>query len=728
MQYVAFVALTPVAAAIMVLVAAFAWRRRATPPAPALLVLAVCTLGWLVSNALELLSPSASGTLGWARITYVFVAVTPLAWLIFALQYVGHREWLEPERLALLAIGPGVTSVVALTSGTHDLLWAEYRFALNRGLFDLYVLEYGPWFWVNVLFAYGCVLLGATLIVSHYVEVSRPYRRQMRWVVVGAVSVVVVNAVYVFRLIPGWRKDYSPLALAFAGLLFAASIFRDKLLDLRPIGRNQLVESMRDAVIVVDDQHRIVDANPAACSLIGGSEGEVIGEPVSDCLPLAGPILTSSRPGPEVREEVSIERDGEERDYELRVSEVTDHHREPRGRLIVLHDVTEHREAMRQLHQQERLAAIGQLASGIAHDFNNLLGSIMLNAQLVQHKVDDLSYEAEQSLKVIVQESRYGADLVAQILDFSRSGMTESTPLDLSCFVRDVAGVVRRTIREDIELMVETPLRPCIVEADPTRMQQVLLNLVTNARDAMPSGGELRITVEGPPWAPGAGRKGHRIPPVGWACLAVSDTGTGMDEQVCEHLFEPFFTTKEPDKGTGLGLAQVYGIVKQHGGRIDVESEVGEGTTFHIHLPLHDAEPPAREGQETEPEPRGRGELILLVEDEENLREASREALTSLGYRVLAAANAREALDRLDGHRIDLVITDLVMPEMGGGDLLRELADRCPEVPVLAVTGYAAPDEAYRLTDLGFSDVLRKPFDAPALAQAVHRNLCRDVL
>jgi signal transduction histidine kinase/ActR/RegA family two-component response regulator len=468
--------------------------------------------------------------------------------------------------------------------------------------------------------------------------------------------------------------------------------------------------------------------NPAARSLIDGSQGEVIGEPVSALLPLAGPILTSSRAGTEVREEVSIEREGEELYYELRVSDVANDRGQPIGRLIVLHDVTARREAMRQLYRQERLAAIGQLASGIAHDFNNLLGSIMLNAQLVQQQIDDLPYTAEESLDVIVQESRYGADLVAQILDFSRSGLAESKPLDLSCFVRDVSDVLRRTVREDIELVVETPSRPCIVAADPTRMQQVLLNLVTNARDAMPSGGELRITVEGPPWPSREVPKDHRIPPVGWACLAVSDTGTGIDEAVRDHLFEPFFTTKEPDEGTGLGLAQVYGIVKRHGGRIDVETEVGEGTTFHVHLPLQEAEPPAREGRETEAEPRGRGELILLVEDEETLRKAGREALRSLGYRVLAAANAREALDRLDGQRLDLVITDLVMPEMGGGDLVRALANRCPDVPVLAVTGYAASDEGGQLTEEGFCDVLHKPFDASALARAVHRNLCRDVL
>jgi PAS domain S-box-containing protein len=478
---------------------------------------------------------------------------------------------------------------------------------------------------------------------------------------------------------------------------------------------------MRDAVIVVDRHHRIVDVNPATRRIVGDPDLGLIGEPVSEVLPLTSSVLASSRARAIGQEDVSIETDGEERHYELRLSDIPDADGQLMGRLIVLHDVTERTETMMRLRRQERLAAIGQLAGGIAHDFNNLLGSITLHAQLAQRKLRQQPDLVADDLEVIVHESHRAADLVAQILDFSRSAVMESEPLNLGHFLQDVASVLRRTIRENIHLVVQTPSQPCVVDADPTRIQQMLLNLATNARDAMPDGGELRIAVECLQPAPGCRAVDRDAPPGEWAHLIVSDTGTGMDEQVKDHLFEPFFTTKEPGEGTGLGLAQVYGIVSQHGGRIHVETELGEGTAFHIYFPLHDAEPVARVGEDTALEPQGTGETILLVEDEENLREASRDTLTSLGYRVLTATNGREALQRLNGRGVALVITDLVMPEMGGEALMRALGRRSPDLPVLAVTGYPIKDENEQLRDLGFCDVLQKPFDAPTLARAVHR-------
>ncbi len=724
MQYVVFLALAPVAAAVLVLVAGFAWRRRGTPPAANLLWLALATLGWLIANSLELISASPSGTLWWGRVAYVFIAATALAWLAFAIQYVGRQDWLTPSRLVPLALVPAITSFLSLTSAAHGFLWADYRLVPAGGFLHLWIEQYGPWFWMHVLYCYACILLGAGLILAHFLRAAKIYRRQAGWVVVGALCAVVVNVAYVFRLIPGWRKDYSPLALAWAGLFFAVGIFRHRLLDLRPVGRNQLVESIRDAVIVVDTQHRIVDVNPAARGVLSNWDGGLIGEPVSDILPVASSALVSSPPGQPAQEEISIERDGETRYYELRLSDVADTRGRLMGRLLVLRDVTERRETMMQLRRQERLAAIGQLAGGVAHDFNNLLASIILHAQLAQKQQrNDRSGGVEENLRVIVQESRRAADLVTQILDFSRSAVMESEPLDLGDLLEDVASVLRRTIREDIHLMVETPSSACVVEADPTRIQQMLLNLATNARDAMPDGGELRIAVKCRPASRGCDGADAGAPPERWAHLTVSDTGTGIDEEVQSHLFEPFFTTKEPGEGTGLGLAQVYGIVNQHRGCIEVETELGKGTTFHVFLPLHDVQPLARGGGERAPEPRGDGETILLVEDEHNLREACRDTLSGLGYQVVAAANGRDALARLNGREADLVITDLVMPEMGGKRLMRELVRRSPDLPVLAVTGYTMRDQVDRLIDIGFCDVLHKPFDACTLARAVHRHL-----
>ena len=301
--------------------------------------------------------------------------------------------------------------------------------------------------------------------------------------------------------------------------------------------------------------------------------------------------------------------------------------------------------------------------------------------------------------------------------------MRQSEALDLAPLVEEVAGVLRRTIQESVRVVVEVPSLPCVIDADPTRIHQMLLNLATNARDAMPDGGELRVALARAQSGPAVASVTSDASAGEWLCLTVSDTGTGIAEEMEGHLFEPFYTTKEPGRGTGLGLAQVYGIVKQHGGCIDVETERGHGTAFHIYLPVYDGHPPAEGDEATTVIPRGRGETILLVEDQVKLRAAGRQTLSLLGYRVLTAADGCQALDVVERGGVHLVVTDLVMPSMGGKALMRELVRRDPGLPVLAVTGYAMKAETESLKAMGFSDVLRKPFDTLTLAQAVYRNL-----
>ncbi len=263
-----------------------------------------------------------------------------------------------------------------------------------------------------------------------------------------------------------------------------------------------------------------------------------------------------------------------------------------------------------------------------------------------------------------------------------------------------------------------------MVKVDPNRIEQALMNLSLNSRDAMPEGGELRFRLSRIQLVPGNEAPVAGMPPGKWVCLAISDTGTGMTDAVRAHLFEPFFTTKEVGKGTGLGLAQVYGIIRQHEGYIDVDTEVGKGTTFHIYLPSTGAEEESVEEKVSATLLQGQGERILLVEDDENLREAGQSILESLGYRVLTAANGREALTIYEAEGgSDLVITDIVMPEMGGKELAQRLGRADPNLKVLGITGYATEKAAEELKVLGFLDVIRKPFDIEILAQVVRRAL-----
>ena len=391
-----------------------------------------------------------------------------------------------------------------------------------------------------------------------------------------------------------------------------------------------------------------------------------------------------------------------------------------------LADITERRTLETQLRRQEQLAAIGQLAAGIAHDFRNLLTTITLYAHLGQRQ-PNLPPALNRYLSIIAGETNKAADLVEQILDFSRRTELDRRPLDLVGFVGSVIAVLQRTLPENIHITLNVGAGSQVVAGDAGRLQQALTNLALNARDAMPQGGELHIGLTRIPTGPGlpppVPAMAETLAPPAWICLSVTDTGSGMSPEVQAQLFQPFFTTKEEGKGTGLGLAQVYGIVQLHSGYIDVISTLDQGTTFRIYLPAAAGELES-EAIAAPRIPLGRGETLLLVEDNSHLREASQNMLTDLGYRVIVAGNGREALELLQtAGPISLLITDLVMPEMGGKVLLQNLREAGSHLPALVMTGHTTSENVETLRAIGFRDVIRKPFDVDTLAKTIRRVL-----
>ncbi len=483
----------------------------------------------------------------------------------------------------------------------------------------------------------------------------------------------------------------------------------------------------------------ILSANPALV--------EMLGYPDEKSLLAANAVEVFVEPGDREREQLLLAREGIVRHFETQlrchdgasiwVLDSARAVRDAEGRVLyyegTLEDITQRKELEEQVRQQERLAAVGQLAGGIAHDFNNLLTTIILDADILLRK-PHLPADMRGNLEAIIDESRRAAQLVQQILDFSRRSMMHVRPVDLTPPIMNTVDILRRTLPETIHLDSELEASACVVKADPARLQQALMNLATNARDAMPDGGRLRIGLACIEVALGEEAPMAGMPPGQWVCLTVSDTGTGMTEEVQAHLFEPFFTTKPVGKGTGLGLAQVYGIVKQHKGYIGVDTEMGLGTTVRIYLPLHEVQAMADVDRASEkaPEvapaaPKGKGEAILLVEDNERIREVGRTALESLGYCVLTAENGLEALEVYrSAAGIALVIVDMVMPEMGGKQLMRELRKTRPDLKGLIITGYALKEDLQQLKEEGIVDIVRKPFDRDTLAQSVRRSLDAD--
>ncbi|MCK6547358.1 ATP-binding protein [Myxococcota bacterium] len=386
-------------------------------------------------------------------------------------------------------------------------------------------------------------------------------------------------------------------------------------------------------------------------------------------------------------------------------------------------DVTERTHLEEQLRHAQKMESIGRLAGGVAHDFNNLLTAITGYAELAQLQTP-AGTELGQYIENVLAAAARAGKLTSQLLIFARKQVVTPSMLDLRALVVETERFIRRLIGEDIEITTHASPAAWPVRADGGQIQQVLVNLAVNARDAMPKGGCLAIEVDNVVVDAEHARRLTEIPPGDYVCLAVADTGTGMTDDVRAHLFEPFFTTKEVGRGTGLGLATCYGIVKQCGGAIEVETEVGQGSTFRIYLPrAHDGS--SAEVQAARTVARPRTATVMLVEDEPMVRALTAELLKRQGLRVLEAPSADDALatwERVRGE-VDLLITDVVMPGKSGRELVRALRAKAPRLRVLYVTGYTSEFIADRdALDEGES-LLPKPYNTAVLVERVRELL-----
>lgn len=394
-------------------------------------------------------------------------------------------------------------------------------------------------------------------------------------------------------------------------------------------------------------------------------------------------------------------------------------------RLVVARDVTEQLSLEKQLQQAQKMEAVGRLAGGVAHDFNNLLMVIKGHTELLLG-----SLAGAPQLRKIEQIDRAAdraVSLTRQLLAFSRMQVLQPRVLVLNEFVEEMGKLLPRLIGEDIELVIRTAPDLGTIRADGSQMEQVLMNLAVNARDAMPAGGRLTIETCNAELDAGYHAKHPSVHPGRYVQLAVTDTGIGMDAETQAHIFEPFFTTKEPGKGTGLGLATVYGVVKQSGGFIWVYSELGKGTSFKIYLPRLDA-PPEKAGEKPQTAEIQRGtETILLTEDEQDVREVAREFLESAGYTVLEAKDGKEALklaeDRQGG--IDLLVTDMVMPGITGQELAAQLRQNGGPSRVVYMSGYAEQAALQAQAQEEFSKLLTKPFSRSTLLRTIREMISR---
>ena len=496
-----------------------------------------------------------------------------------------------------------------------------------------------------------------------------------------------------------------------------------------------LIDASPLAVVVSDASGTVHIWNPAAVRMFGWTEAETIGYP--------NPIL-SSEGNPELRETCNLVLHGErfsntEISGRVRTGSkiflafsgapLLDAQGEIASMMAIMTDITDAKKAEEALHRSEeqlrqstKMEAVGKLAGGVAHDFNNLLSVITGYSELLLTRIDDTN-PARREIEEIHKAGERAAALTQQLLAFSRRQVLKPKRLRMGEVVENLGKMLRRLIGEDIYFATESQENLWTVRADPSQIEQILMNLCINARDAMPVGGKLVVSTANVMLDSYLVERELAIPPGRYATLRVADNGSGMDEEILSRIFEPFFTTKDPGKGTGLGLATVYGIVKQSGGYIRVVSAPGEGTAFSVYLPAAEGEEPETEEERLEAEregPAGKW-TILLAEDEEMVRELAIEIFQGAGYTVLDAQNGAAALAICDRHEgcIDLLVTDLVMPGMNGIELARRVRDSRPGIPVLFMSGYA-DDAKERLGDLDDGrDFLQKPITPTKLSRKV---------
>ncbi len=530
----------------------------------------------------------------------------------------------------------------------------------------------------------------------------------------------------------------SPIRSSQGEVIGVSKIVRDmtqrKRVDDALRDTNDLLEATFDAapfpLLVVDSDLAIVKWNRATGQTFAYEDEEVLGRRITDIFPQpAGNgllALCRGESGAAVVEAQLPRHDGQLIDIRFSSSPIFHADGTLHATVTAMEDVTQRRLTEAQLRQAQKMEAIGNLTGGMAHDFNNLLGIIIGNLDMLQDlkrgdaMVEELSGEA-------LAAAERGADLTRGLLAFARRQPLQPETFDLVELVESAVRLLRRLLDENIEIATDYTSTVCLVTADPTQLTVALTNLATNARDAMPLGGELSITVRPISLDDGYAATHPDVAAGAYAAICVSDTGTGISTGDLGRIFEPFYTTKARDKGSGLGLSMVFGYLKQSGGHVSVESTPGQGTTFTLYLPLSTGNVVAVEPLRSAPELQGHGETILAVEDNAALRRTLVRQLDSLGYRVLEAANGTEALAILQSTGVDLVFSDVVMPgEIDGVGLARIIEQRWPAIPVVLASGFPETKlrELYPAIDFRLlSKPYRKEHVARALSEALTQRL-----
>jgi PAS domain S-box-containing protein len=594
------------AGAICIVLAIHAWRRRPAPGATIFAVMMLAVADWTIGYALELGSADLSLIVFWAKLEYIGIVAGPLAAMLLALAYTSRTWWLTRRRIAALSIIPAITLLLVWTNELHGLIWSELQVA-NPDSAPRMDPTYGPWFFVHTAYSYMAMLIGMGLVVQAFLHSTRPYRGQAGVLVVSWAVPLIGNALYLSKISPFPNLDLTPFAFTLAGLLWAWGLFHYHLLDIVPVAREAIIESMADAVIVLDARGRLVDVNPAAERILRRRAVEVIGQPAREILAARSDLVERYRDAAEVQDEIIL---GVEvrRIYDLRISPLYDKQHHLTGRLIVLRDITERKQVEEELYRAKEAAEAASRAkttflTNMSHELRTPLTSILGYSELLKMRTLDGDLpDFANDLDRIRSAGNHLLVLISDILDLSKieAGKLELylETFDLPALVHYAASTVRPQVERNANtLEVNCPDNLGKMHADKTRVQQVLFNLLSNAAKFTERGlitlrvsPELKVMSEELTDENRAGlTQNSELITQNYYIFEVSDTGIGMTDEQMRGLFADFMqadaSTTRKYGGTGLGLALSARFCRMMGGELTVESQLGKGSVFTVRLP-----------------------------------------------------------------------------------------------------------------------------------------------
>jgi len=583
-QYNPYAIPSLVSAVVAVVVMAVAWRRRAASGARAFFFFMLAIWVWTTFNAVLLVTPDIPAQLFWVKMLYFGVVTVPVGWLTFTIQYTNRQEWLTRRRLGLLFIHPALTLLVIWTNDAHHLMWRYTGIDYARPFIPAAILSNGIWFWNVVAYNYALVLIGTVLIIINIIRSPQLYRRQATFLLVGAFVPWIASVMYVFGLGPVPFLDLTPIAFTISGVAFAFAIFRYRMLDIAPIAREAIVQSMPDAVFVLDGQNRVVDMNPAAQRVLDRPASEIIGQQAATILSDRPDLVEDYRNMMEGQSEIALGRGETQRHYEMRISPIAGR-RHDMGRIIVLHDITTRKRTEAEMRKAKEAAedanrAKSAFLANMSHELRTPLNAIIGYSEMLVEEAPELDPDQlAADLDKIRGSGRHLLGLINDILDISK---IEAGRMDLYLEEFDVAYLVQEVVttiqplaqKNNVVLTVHQPEDLGYMFSDIIKVRQTLINILTNAAK-FAADGSVTFSVE---------RNGDGF------TFTAADTGIGMTTEQMDKLFQPFTqadtSTTRRYGGTGLGLAISQRFCKMMGGDIFVESKPGEGSTFTVRLPV----------------------------------------------------------------------------------------------------------------------------------------------